>query len=462
MNKINFSQVTTIIVLFLGLALASLNFGLLGPAIPQIQSQFGLNERSVLWVVNIYVLAYLLGAISNARFSDKFGRRNIYLISIASFGIGCLVLFISNSFYMLLIGRIIQGFFIGGIFPLTGSMVGDKYPQKERGKVLGIITASFGIFFLTGPNIGYFLLPYGWNLISLINIPLVFLILILGYLGLPETNIKRIKSIDLVGILFLGLCLLFLALGVGQINTRLFFDSLWNYNIIIPLILALIFLFMLYLREKRAEFPFIEYGFIKRRNIFLTILLAIISGAMEIGMLFLPVYYNNILSFDIASFWLIVVPAVPVIFISSIMLGVLLDRFGSRFVLILCSLSSTIGYILTVYYPETILIFIMGVSLISITFAAVSGVLLRYIMLNATKTRERALGQSLVTMSKNIGRLMGTTIFGAILVSQVTLLIGFKSAYLFIVITSFSMLIIGLFIGKRGFCAEEECIEGEF
>ncbi len=75
-------------------------------------------------------------------------------MSVVLFGIGSIIVATANDGTMLLIGRAIQCFGAGGIFPVARAVVGDVFPVEQRGRALGMIGAVFGIAFLIGPIIG--------------------------------------------------------------------------------------------------------------------------------------------------------------------------------------------------------------------------------------------------------------------------------------------------------------------
>lgn len=60
----------------------------------------------------------------------------------------------------ILLGRVIQGFGCGGIFPVAVAFIGDGFPLEERGKALGIFGSIFGISAIGRPLVGAALIPF--------------------------------------------------------------------------------------------------------------------------------------------------------------------------------------------------------------------------------------------------------------------------------------------------------------
>ena len=67
-------------VLFVGVLMGALDISIVGPAIPSIEKNLGIESGDVGWIFSIYVLFSLIGVSLFARLSDKKGRRNIYTI----------------------------------------------------------------------------------------------------------------------------------------------------------------------------------------------------------------------------------------------------------------------------------------------------------------------------------------------------------------------------------------------
>lgn len=66
-----------------------------------------------------------------AKLSDIYGRRSVYVLDVFIFALGSAITVLSNSFEMLLIGRAIQGFGAGGIFPVASAFIGDTFPREK-------------------------------------------------------------------------------------------------------------------------------------------------------------------------------------------------------------------------------------------------------------------------------------------------------------------------------------------
>jgi MFS family permease len=77
-------------------------------------------------------------------FSHVFGRRPILLTALILFTIGAIMCGVSKNFTIMLVGRVIQGSGVGGIFTLTETLITDLIPLRQRGNyftIIGIVWA---------------------------------------------------------------------------------------------------------------------------------------------------------------------------------------------------------------------------------------------------------------------------------------------------------------------------------
>lgn len=178
-----------LIVLFAGVLMSALDIAIVGPALPALQTHFGVSERAIAWVFTAYVLSNLISTPLMAKTSDVFGRRATYALDVVLFAFGSFVVALSPNFTILLLGRTLQGVGAGGIFPVASAVIGDTFPQEKRGSALGLIGAVFGIAFLIGPVLGGVLLIFGWRWLFIVNLPVAATILAFGLRFLPASRV---------------------------------------------------------------------------------------------------------------------------------------------------------------------------------------------------------------------------------------------------------------------------------
>jgi MFS family permease len=85
--------------------------------------------------------------------SDRRGRRGVLLTTIAGTALGYLVWFVSGSFWLFLLSRVVSGAFSGNLSVATAA-VADVTTRAERSRAMGIVGAAFGLGLMTGPMLG--------------------------------------------------------------------------------------------------------------------------------------------------------------------------------------------------------------------------------------------------------------------------------------------------------------------
>lgn len=442
-------EIKILLVLSLGLLIGALNVGIFGPALPLIKNFFNVDERAIIWIINIYVLFYMVGAVFTSKMSDRVGKKNIHLINMLIFAIGTLAAILSSSFIILIISRVIQGFTAGGFFPISSAIIGDIFPQNRRGIALGIISAFFAFSFILGPILGGILLNFGWQWLFIINLPVILIIIPLGVSFLPETRKQNAGSFDALGIFLLGIVLALLTSGLLQIDTNQLVNSLES-NYIWPLFLAsFLILLFLWKTEKNATDPIIMAGIFKNKEITLTILISLLSGFLEISMVFIPSFAIILFNFNSYYASLTLIPVLIAIIVGSPLIGLSLDKFGSRKIVFTGGISYLIGLLILSFLNENLYLFFFANLMIGFGFITFIGAPLRYILLNEIREGYRTSGQALINISKGSGRLISGALFGAIIASKGGNIIGYPQAYAFISIISIIIITLALGLKKE-------------
>ncbi len=407
-----------ILILFLiGVFMGSLDTGIIGPVLPSIEQSFNLTSRESSWIFTLFVIFFMIGSPVMAKFSDFYGRKKIFILDVVLFGIGSCLIAFSANIESIFLGRIIQGFGCGGIFPVGGAFIGDAFPLEERGKALGILGSVFGISAIGGPLVGAALIPYGWNWCFTINIPISIFIILFALYILPDAENKRKLKIDYPGILILSLLSIFLAYGLNQIDSSNFISSLLSPKVL-PFLLIFIILIPIFFRvEKRAEESIVAIHMLKNKEIRIACIETLAYGIIYSSAIFIPslVILSMGLNDQLAS--LMLIPILGANAVAAPILGKILDSTGSRKIMMVGTILLTIGLIAIAIYPNNFLLFIIAGCLVGVGLVTIIGAPLRYIVLSEAKPTERGAGQAIVNMLSSAGQLIGGALIGGIIAS---------------------------------------------
>jgi EmrB/QacA subfamily drug resistance transporter len=436
-------------VLFLGVLMGALDIAIVGPALPAIRNQFQVNERLLAWIFSIYVLFNLIGTPLMARLSDIFGRRTIYVMDVALFAIGSLIVSLSANFDFVLVGRAIQGFGAGGIFPVASAVIGDTFPPEKRGSALGLIGAVFGVAFIIGPILGGILLMWGWKWLFLVNIPIAAVVIGLSIRLIPSARPRKTLSFDWIGMILVSLMLASLAYGVNQIDTSSFLSSLTSSRIYPFLLGSIFFGILLVSVEKRSSFPILPPALFQRKQLALTYILSAGAGLGESSLVFMPLLAVAAFNMKSSTASFMLMPVVIAMGFGSPLVGRMLDRVGSRSVILVGTTVMAVGMLLLSFGASQMVFFILAAFLVGLGLSALLGAPMRYIMLNESKSSERSIAQGVQSLFTSIGQLLGSALVGAIAASRGGGVVGYSSAFTMIGILGFILMMITLGLKNR-------------
>ena len=433
-------------VLFVGVLMGALDIAIVGPALPAIQQAFGVSDRALPWMFSIYVLMNLIGTPLMAKLSDRFGRRSIYVLAVSLFALGSLTIVLAPAFWAVLLGRAIQGFGAGGIFPVAAAVIGDTFPPEKRGSALGLIGAVFGLAFIIGPIVGGLLLLAGWQWVFAVNLPIAAIVVAAAWKLLPSTRPATQAPFDWAGMAVLALLLTALSYGLNQIDTKNFAPSLLSVQVW-PFLLAAAALVPLFWRlEQRAADPIIRPALLRTRQMKLVNGIAVGAGLGEISVVFMPAL--AVAAFGVtssrASFMLL--PLVAALFVGSPLAGRLLDRLGSRTVIIAGTALTALGALVMAFAGNSLAGYYSAGVLVGLGLASLLGAPIRYVMINEAPAGDRAAAQAVATVGTSIGQLVGAALVGAVVDSGGGGATGYPRAFLAIglVMAVFTLVAFGL------------------
>ena len=335
------SRWVLILVLYLsGLFMGALDTGIITPARTIIQSDLGVDEKTGIWMITVYTLAYAAAIPVMGKLADQMGRKPLYLIAIGLFGVGSLLCGVSQdvgSFELLIIARIIQAIGGGGIVPIATAEVGTSVPEEKRGMALGLVGGVYGIANVFGASAGSLILDIvgieNWQWIFYINVPIAIAIILVGLKFLPAAESETRGRLDLAGITVLVALILALLYGLQHLDFFNLGESLRDPNVWPFLLAALLLLPLLVFIEMRAADPVLNLRYFSNRVIGVTLLLAALSGVIMMSIVFIPQFAENSLAMRAGSGGYLVVILGLASGVGAPMSGRLTDKYGPRAVL---------------------------------------------------------------------------------------------------------------------------------
>jgi EmrB/QacA subfamily drug resistance transporter len=203
--------------LMLGMFLAAINQTIVAPAMPRIVASLGGMEHYS-WIAVSALLASTVIVPIVGKLSDLFGRKRFYVGGIVVFMASSVVAAVAPTFEVFMLARVLEGFGMGTMMPLSQAIIGDLVPPRERGKYQGLMGGVFGLASVVGPFVGGWITDsLSWHWLFFLNIPMGLLALgfIIPFMKLP--HVRRTHRIDYAGFVTLavGLTSFLLAIVLG-------------------------------------------------------------------------------------------------------------------------------------------------------------------------------------------------------------------------------------------------------
>ena len=133
-------------------------------ALPRIAEHFGADLPAAQWIALGFTLSTSVMFMPVGRLSDIFGRSQVFMVGFAIFVAAATIGGTAVAFPMLIAAKLLQGIGVAGIEANGMAMVADIFPERERGKAIGLYMSIIGAGAVGGPVIGGTLVSLlGWR-----------------------------------------------------------------------------------------------------------------------------------------------------------------------------------------------------------------------------------------------------------------------------------------------------------
>ncbi len=188
-------------------------------ALPHIAGTMSASYDQATWTLTSYLVANGIVLPISAFFARWLGRKRYFLLCIAAFTVCSFLCGIASNLGELIVFRILQGFFGGGLQPNQQSIILDTFEPSQRSRAFSISAVAIVVAPVIGPTLGGWITDhFSWRWVFLLNVPIGILTTIAVQQLVEDPPWERTRrgklSIDYVGI---GL----LAIGLGCLQVML-------------------------------------------------------------------------------------------------------------------------------------------------------------------------------------------------------------------------------------------------
>jgi EmrB/QacA subfamily drug resistance transporter len=316
-------------------------------ALPSISHDMHAGFSSLQWIADGYLLSLSALILLGGSLGDIFGRKKIYLLGLAGFGLASLLCGLSPNKEFLISFRIVQGIFGALLVPGALAIINTNYPKQERGGAIGQWAAWSGAFTAIGPLLGgYMIDALSWRWVFFINVPLVVVCWLMAVAGIKESRDKRVRRVDTTGAVLAALSLAGITYGLieGPINK-------WGVSSMLPLMTGFLLALAFIIFEARQKDPMVQLDLFRSRNFSGSNLMTFaMYGALSGFMFSLVIYLQEKMHYSPIKAGLSLMPVTIMLLALSRRIGKLSYKLGPRLFMTIGPLVSAVGMILLLNY----------------------------------------------------------------------------------------------------------------
>ncbi|HTF45706.1 MAG TPA: DHA2 family efflux MFS transporter permease subunit [Terriglobales bacterium] len=396
-------------------------------ALPHIAGGLAASNDESTWVLTSYLVSNAIVLPLSGWLVASLGRKRFFLICIMFFTISSFLCGIAPSLGFLLLFRVMQGAFGGGLQPMAQSILGDSFAPEKRGLAFSLYGITTICAPAIGPTLGGWITDnYSWRWIFYINVPVgIVALLLVSQLVEDPPYIARLKA-RLSGFDFIGFSLLTVGVGALQIVLDKGQEDDWfgSHFITALVVIAVAGLVSLVIWEWFQKQPIVDVRLFKNFNVATTNLMFLMLGAaLFSSTVLMPQLLQTLMGYTAQKAGNVLSAGALVVLVVLPMVGRLTTRFQARHIIAFGWIGLAVAMYISSKQVDLLMSFRSATLLrvwqyIPVAFLFVPLTLAGYVGLAPEKTNAAA---GLMNFFRNMGQSVGT--------SAVTTLIARRSQY---------------------------------
>jgi EmrB/QacA subfamily drug resistance transporter len=399
-----------------GVIMGPIDGSIVNVVLPSIAAHFQTDYALAQWVPTIYLLAICSFILVYGRLGDMLGYKKIFLTGVACFAAASLLCGFSRNIWMLIAFRTLQGLTVGMEMALGLAIVTSAFPQKERGKAIGIYATAIALGLMMGPVLGGIIAQYlNWRFVFFINFPIGCISLLWGYWVIPAGRKQPGQRLDFWGAVLAFIFLFSILLYANRGETWGWFSP----RSIILLLSGVLFGRLFFYVEKKSAQPMLNLAIFKSRRFSFACLSSLLNFMAVYSVVFLtPWYLADAMRHDVFTIGMDMMAFALLTFFVGPVSGSLSDRIGSRGLAFCGMMVLTAGLaLLSRLGPQTsnldvawrLAVCGMGAGLFQSPINSAA--------MGSAPPQFRGIASSILAVTRNTGMAFGIAVAGAIMYS---------------------------------------------
>jgi len=307
-------------------------------SLPYIAGTMSASNDQSTWTLTSYLVANGIVLPLSGWLSSLVGRKRFFMICIAMFTLCSLLCGLSTSLAELVVFRLLQGFFGGGLQPSQQSIILDTFPKAQLGRAFGVVAMAIIVAPVIGPTLGGWLTDhYNWRWIFFINVPMG----LITFFGvgrvvedppwLPAQEARRASQ----GIDYIGLALIALGFGALQVFMDRGEDADWFASVSMRLtaVVAAAALIGGTIWLWRAKHPVVNIRVLRDRNFAVGCLMIFATGlVLYSSAVIVPLLAQTVLGYTALLSGLLLAPGAALVIVTIPFVIFLMTKVQTRLI----------------------------------------------------------------------------------------------------------------------------------
>jgi EmrB/QacA subfamily drug resistance transporter len=330
-------------VVVLGTIMTVLDLTIVNVAIPTLGRDLGTSIAAIQWVMTAYMLAFASVIPLAGWASERFGARRVWIAALLLFVTGSALCGSAWSIGSLIAFRVLQGLGAGLILPVGQTMLAQAAGPQRMGRVMSLVGVPMLLAPVLGPVLGGVIVEdWSWRWIFFLNLPVGGVAIVAARSLLPEARPQLATRLDLRGLALLSPGIALFLYAVSEAGSAGGFENAGTLAAS-ALGLTLVAAFVLHGRA-RGTAALIDVSLLARRGFAAAAAVNFLLPAALFGtLLLIPLYYQFVRHENPLQIGLLLVPQGIGAALAMPLAGLLTDRIGARFVVVVGVAVAVVG-----------------------------------------------------------------------------------------------------------------------